>query len=435
MPKTAFIICSRVNSDRLPNKVFRKINGVPVMEHLISRLNQTGIPIIIAVPESQVDHYKHLIELENVRLTSSQNFDEDPLGRMAQAAKDYRVDNIIRVTHDKIFVDKDDVFSALDAFNRKNLDYLYSSKFTPGSGFEIISKEALLKAAKKFKNIEYVGYAVRSVTKNILNFDPKHKSTNYRFLIDFPEDLELLEVIFSKLGNSCTLAQAKEYLDENTSLKSINAQPKVTVYTCAYNAEKFLQKAMNSVAMQAGFSRAEYILIDDHSKDRTCELMAKFAIKYQNVKWFRNEKNLGLASSSNVALKHARGKYIMRLDADDFFVSTTAINQMIREIESSGNEVVYPNNFFGDINKIQKGKDSHHIGGAIFDKTAINHIKFTEGLRGFDSLDVFNRGREVLKIGYLNKPIFFYTQRPDSLSKSDLEMRKKIFEEIMGSPQ
>lgn len=435
MGKTAFIICARTNSSRLPGKVFRKINGVPLIEHLINRLQKTDLPIIVTVPESQVGSFLGLTGLKNVKLTSTKFFDDDPLGRMNQAAKSYDVDNIIRVTADKIFVEPNDVFAALDLFNKQNLDYLYGSKFVPGSRFEIISKDALEKAAAKFKNVEFIGHAVRAVTKNIGEFDPKHKFLNYRFLIDFPEDLQLMEVLHSQLGNDCTLKQAINYLNENPSLKIINSLPKVTLYTCAFNAEKWIQRCMESVSRQRGFDKNEYVLVDDFSKDSTFELMCKFAVKYKNVRVVRNEKNLGLASSSNVALRHARGQYIMRLDADDFFVSTTAVNEMLKQIQDTRNEVIIGNNYFGDINKVQKGKEGMHIGGAIFDVNAVNHIKFTDGLLGYEGLDFFKRASDILKIGYLNKPIFFYSQRPDSMSKTNLKEREKIKKQILEAVQ
>lgn len=436
MKKTAFIICTRTNSSRLPGKVFRKINGIPLIEHLIRRLQKTDLPIILSVPESQVDNFVILTGLKNVKLTSSKHYDEDPLGRMNQAAKSYGIDNIIRVTSDKIFVEQNDIFAALDMFNKKNLDYLYGSKFIPGSRFEIISRGALELASARFKNVEFIGHAVRAVTKNRAEFDPKHKFLNYRFLIDFPEDLQLMELILSQVGNGCTLKQAVNYINENPSLKSINALPRVTVYTCAYNAEKYIQRCMDSVARQRGFDKSEYILIDDFSSDSTFELMCKFAVKHPNVKVIRNERNLGLASSSNVALKNARGPYIMRLDADDYFVSVSAVNELLREIQETGNEVIIPNNYFGDINRIQVGKEAMHIGGSIFDVNAVNHIKFTDGLMGYENLDFFKRASDVLKIGYLNKPMFFYFQRPDSLSKTNLKEREKLKKQILeGSCQ
>jgi glycosyltransferase involved in cell wall biosynthesis len=170
----------------------------------------------------------------------------------------------------------------------------------------------------------------------------------------------------------------------------------------------------------------EYIIVDDFSNDKTTEKIATFALQNPNTKWVRNQSNLGLASSSNIALKMARGKYIMRIDADDFFVTSNSCQEMLIAIHEGNLEAVYPNNYFGDYEQIQKGREEHHVGGAIFDKRAINYIKFSDGLRGYEGLDFFTRAQDKLKIGYLNRAIFFYTQRVDSMSKTNLEMRAQI---------
>ena len=417
-----YIICTRTDSSRLPNKPFRKINGVPVLELLIKRLQKTGIPIFIAYPVEQDKSYRYLGQFYNVWLYPSTH-GSDPLQRMYRCASEQGLDTIIRVSHDKIFVEPEDVKSALEAF--KGQDYLYGS-FIPGSGFEILGFKALEKAAQKYKDVEYIGYAVRSESKNVLKFKPRHPIGNYRFLIDYEYDLQLLEVILSQLGNDCGLHDAIKYLDDNPELKRINSNPILTVYTCAYNASAYIQETMESVERQNGFKSFEYIIIDDHSTDDTPEKIAKFAVKHKNVTWIRNDKNKGLASSSNLALKHAKGKYILRLDADDYFISPHALSTLVREIEDRDVEVIYPDNYFGNMTIVQKGNEKHHAGGTIFDKNAITYIKFTDGLTDFDSLDIFLRAKDQLKIGYLEAPMFFYRQRSDSMSRTNQERRKKI---------
>jgi spore coat polysaccharide biosynthesis protein SpsF (cytidylyltransferase family) len=429
---TAIIICTRTDSERLPNKPFRKINGTPLIEHLIKRLQKVNIPIIIAFPREQKEAYSVLKGLENVILHPSKLYG-DPLRRMNEAAMAHDVDTVIRVSHDKILVNPADVDAAILDFQNMKLEYLYGSKFTPGTGFEIIGIDALQRAAKKFKNVEYIGYSVRSVTpkENIYNFNPRHQRGGFRFLIDYEQDLKLFEVLLSQLGDNLSLLSAMKYLADNPEIKEINKMPVMTVYTCAHNAEEWIERCMDSVARQKHFSRYEYILIDDHSKDKTLELMAKFALKYPNVSWSRNGENLGLSSSSNIALKKARGKYILRLDADDYFVSTTALDQMLKAISESEKDAIYPNNYFGSLNTIQNGKEKHHVGGAIFDKDAINHIKFTDGLSNHDSLDIFLRAKSQLDIGYLQKAMFFYYQHGKSMSKTNLANREEIKEKLL----
>jgi glycosyltransferase involved in cell wall biosynthesis len=189
---------------------------------------------------------------------------------------------------------------------------------------------------------------------------------------------------------------------------------------------------MYSVASQTAFKTSmEYLLIDDGSNDNTCELMGKFAVRAKNTYWFRNPSNVGLASSSNIALKKARGKYIIRLDADDFFSSKESIMEMVNQMEEKGFEALYPDNYFGDYKTIQSGDSNHHVGGALFNKKAVNFIKFTEGLKGYEGLDFFVRAQDKLNIGYYRKPIFFYRQHDDSLTKNNHEERESIRQSII----
>jgi len=123
----------------------------------------------------------------------------------------------------------------------------------------------------------------------------------------------------------------------------------------------------------------------------------------------------------------------MRLDADDYFSYKEVCRDLINEIEETGHDVIYPSNYFGSMSKIQTGKECHHIGGAIFKTRAINHVKFTEGLRGYEGLDFFARAKDTLSIGYFARPTFFYTQRNDSMSKTNLDDREKIKNNILNS--
>ena len=135
----------------------------------------------------------------------------------------------------------------------------------------------------------------------------------------------------------------------------MNQLPLVTVYTCAYQADKWLEEAFGSVCSQDHFGEMEYLLIDDFSQDKTPHLMASLTSKYANTTWRRNSSNLGLASSSNRALSEAKGKYIIRLDADDYFTTTNAVMSLIAVMEASEADIVYPNNYYGSFKRIQRG--------------------------------------------------------------------------------
>lgn len=428
---TAIILCSRAKSSRVPNKCFLKYADVTHIEHLVKRLIPSEIPIYIATPSGETYNYMFLLDRYPKKVFLSEGFDKDPLARIHAVAKQNNIDTIVRVTHDKMFVDPTLVNHFVGKFKEKNLDYLYSSDFIPGTGFEVISFKVIEEATKKFKNIEHISYAVKALTDNKLNLEIGFAS-DVRLLVDYPEDVQLMDILFSSLGADCTLPQVLEYINENPWLRSVNRLPDVTVYTCAYNAEKWITEAMGSVALQENFKNYEYILIDDYSKDKTLYHIGKFCQTYKNAKFFKNVQNIGLASSSNRALKLARGKYIIRLDADDYFSSRTSVADLITEIESRDLDVVYPSCYVGVARKsVQKGDENHHCGGTLYKTAALNHVKFTDRLRNFEGLDVFVRAKDQLKIGYLNKPTFVYRQHPNSMSKTNLKEREETKRQIL----
>lgn len=429
--KFAVIICSRLKSNRLPGKALCEVNGVPILGHLLKRLETLTIPVVLAVPKNEREQFQQFVDsfdtpMKNGRLYLYSGEDDDPMRRIFEASQLFGFEHIVRITHDKVFVDPNDIYRAIDVYMKAKADYLYSSTFTEGTGFEIISRNALKEACAKYSNVEHVSYAIKAVTDNIVKFDSSYKyHSDIRLLVDFPNDLELMETIFACLGNDCAQEQVFEFLNANPWAKGINRLPEATIYTCAYNAEKWIEKAMGSVVEQSGFGKYEYILVDDYSIDKTPYLMSKFASRYSNCKYIRNGKNIGLASSSNVALRNAKGKYIIRLDADDYFTSKTSIKRLISEIEDRQLDAVYPANYFGRRFIVQPGNESHHVGGAIFKTAVLNHIKFTDGLRGYEGLDLYKRAQSQIKIGYIAEPLFFYRQHSESLSKNNLEMRDK----------
>jgi glycosyltransferase involved in cell wall biosynthesis len=93
--------------------------------------------------------------------------------------------------------------------------------------------------------------------------------------------------------------------------------PKVSVLIPAYNAEKYLGEAVDSILNQT-FTDFECIIIDDCSTDNTWKIIQKYAKKDSRIVGVQNEKNLGIAGNLNKAISLSKGKYLARMDADDW---------------------------------------------------------------------------------------------------------------------
>lgn len=109
---------------------------------------------------------------------------------------------------------------------------------------------------------------------------------------------------------------------------------KVSVIITNYNYDKFLSRSINSVINQSlDNSEFEIIVIDDASTDNSIEIIKQYS-KFSNFTSIINQKNIGVAASSNKAIRKAKGKYFVRLDADDY-VSKDFLRIMVLYLESN----------------------------------------------------------------------------------------------------
>lgn len=93
--------------------------------------------------------------------------------------------------------------------------------------------------------------------------------------------------------------------------------PLVSVIMPAYNVETYISAAIESILNQS-YKNFEFIIIDDYSNDKTFDVIKSFKSKDQRIILVRNKENIGVTKSLNKALKLAKGKYITRMDADDW---------------------------------------------------------------------------------------------------------------------
>lgn len=92
------------------------------------------------------------------------------------------------------------------------------------------------------------------------------------------------------------------------------SKPKISVLMPVYNAAKYLREAMDSILNQT-FIDFEFIIINDASTDNSKQIIMSY--NDQRIRYFENAHNLGVARSLNKGLKHAKARYIARMDADD----------------------------------------------------------------------------------------------------------------------
>lgn len=212
--------------------------------------------------------------------------------------------------------------------------------------------------------------------------------------------------------------------------------PKVTVYIPTHNYGKYVEKAIQSVLNQT-MEDWELIVIDDGSTDNTMEILQK----YQGHRKMRImvQENRGLNVTNNIALRLSNGKYIMRLDADDYLdENALSVLSNILDVKPEIG-LVYPDYYHineeGDvIELVRRGKIGEevqildlpaHGACTMFRKELLMQVGgYLEDFSRQDGYEIWLRFIQKFEPYNVNIPLFYYRQHPVSLTKD----QKKLLE-------
>ncbi len=92
---------------------------------------------------------------------------------------------------------------------------------------------------------------------------------------------------------------------------------KFTIIVPVYNSEKFIQASIDSILSQ-NYKDWELICVDDKSTDNTVQIIKNYTIDNPKIKIIQLKKNSSQHVARIIAVKEAKGDYILFLDSDDF---------------------------------------------------------------------------------------------------------------------
>ena len=170
---------------------------------------------------------------------------------------------------------------------------------------------------------------------------------------------------------------------------------KVSVITTFYNAQDFIEIALESIRKQKfdGFD-LEYVIVDDHSPDGTREKVEEFIRTNElNGDWklVTPEKNLGCGGARRFGIENATGDYFMFLDADDYYINPDFIYRAHRDIIEEHADIVE----YGIVFNHANGKKNNH---AAPKKLVINNNPHLAELAIFrDNFIKFNVWTKIYK--------------------------------------
>ncbi len=217
--------------------------------------------------------------------------------------------------------------------------------------------------------------------------------------------------------------------------------PKVTVYIPTHNYGRFLDKAIGSVLSQT-MSDWELLVIDDGSTDDTQQILEKY--KNHPEITIITQENQGLNVTNNVAIRLSRGRYIMRLDADDYLDENClmVLSSVLDQKKEVG--LVYPDYYQVDeegetvelIRRKKIGEEvelldlpAHGACTMIRKEVLLSIGSYNEEFSCQDGYDLWIRLIQNYNPYNVNLPLFYYRRHSVSLTKKEkkiLDTRQEI---------
>ena len=227
--------------------------------------------------------------------------------------------------------------------------------------------------------------------------------------------------------------------------------PLVTVYVPCRNYGRFLGEAVTSVRKQL-YPHWELFIIDEASDDGSAAIAEHLRQQDPDrIQVILHDTPQGLQRTANKVLDLARGQYIVRLDADDWF-DESALLLMVAKLESDAQlGLVYGNYFYTDSEGRVIGSERRRklgledTSGLLPPHGACTMVRtrvlksvggYSEDVNAQDGWELWYKLVHRVKTASLEAPLFYYRQHEHSLSRDEsrlLDARAKIIERASGS--
>lgn len=249
--RIAIIVAGRMKSTRLPQKAILPIAGIASVERCLAQcLGVRGVErVILATSDLEADSVLKSHTLGG-KVDFWQGHPDDVISRYLGSCDHYGVDVIVRVTADCPLVFPEIIEHLLQRHFEEGADYTAAEDCAVGSSGEVINVSALRKVIECFGEAEYSEYMTWYFRNNPEYFKvnivslPLELVRSYRLTLDYPEDLEMFEALYSALGEEKDFYLAQEVfdvLDSSPDIVAINKH-----LTLKYKTDETLIALLNA---------------------------------------------------------------------------------------------------------------------------------------------------------------------------------------------
>lgn len=227
------IIQARIDSTRLPGKIFKTIIDKTMLEHIINRVK--SVPsismIVVATTLNQDDN---IVEdfCKAKGIECFRGSEDNVLERFYTCASTFQADGIVRVTADDPLKDPQVIAKAIDLFLKGGYDYVSNTvepTYPEGIDIEVFSFAALEKAYREAKLPSEKQHVTPYIYKNpdkfhFYNFKNGVDLSSLRWTVDSPDDYVFMQEVYRELYRKpneiflmdevCALLERKPHLKE-----------------------------------------------------------------------------------------------------------------------------------------------------------------------------------------------------------------------------
>jgi CMP-N-acetylneuraminic acid synthetase len=225
---------------------------------------------------------------------------------------------------------------------------------------------------------------------------------------------------------------------------------KVSIIITAHNYADYLKKCLDS-ALNQTYDDYEVVAVDDGSTDETPEILEFYRSEYPDRLRTVRLEGLGLPSASNAGIEAADGKYIVRLDADDYFDENLVTVEAEFLDANPDVDLVYPDYYTisddGEIidhvrnmkinDEVKLLNRSPLAAGAMYRRSAWKAIGgYNESLDYQEDYDFWVRFINEYTVRNVNLPLMYYRQHGDNMSDNlsgRLDARRDVKSEFVES--